>query len=77
MGLAVRPARRPTVAWPTAHADQLISPHKKNLHLCILITFFYSCTNVLNSCMTRKDKYYVFFNVLKFEKYILYVKVRI
>jgi len=25
--------------------------------------------------MTGKDKYYVFFNVLKFEEYIMYAKV--
>jgi len=30
-----------------------------------------------NSCMSGKDKYYIFLNVLKFEKYIVYVKVRI
>jgi len=35
------------------------------------------CMNVPNSCMTRKDKYYVFLNVLKFEEYIVYVKVQI
>jgi len=33
--------------------------------------------NVLNSFLTRKDKYYVFLNMLKFEEYIVYVKVRI
>jgi len=26
--------------------------------------------------MTEKNKYYVFFNVLRFEEYIVYVKVR-
>jgi len=33
--------------------------------------------NIPNSCMTGKDKYYVFVNILNFEKYIVYVKVRI
>jgi len=52
-------------------------PHKKNLHLCMLVTFlldFY--INVTNSCMSGK-KCYVFLNVLKFEEYIMYVKVQI
>jgi len=31
--------------------------------------------NIPNSYMNGKDKYYVFLNVLKFEKYIMYVKV--
>jgi len=31
--------------------------------------------NVPNSCMTKKYKYYIFLKVLKFEEYIVYVKV--
>jgi len=31
-----------------------------------------SCINVSNFCITRKDKYYVIFNVLKFKEYIVY-----
>ena len=34
-----------------------------------------SYINMSNSCITGKDKYYVFFNVLKFKEYIVYVKV--
>jgi len=37
-----------------------------------------SYINVLNSCITGKDKYYVIyviFNVLKFKEYIVYVIV--
>jgi len=33
--------------------------------------------NVPNSCVSGKDKCYVFLNVLKFKEYIVYVKVRI
>jgi len=33
--------------------------------------------DVLNCYMTVKDKCYIFFNVLKFEKYIVYVKIQI
>jgi len=33
--------------------------------------------NVPKSCISGKDNFYVFLNVLKFEKYIVYVKVRI
>jgi len=29
-----------------------------------------SCINVSNSCITGKDKYYVFFDVLKVKEYI-------
>jgi len=41
------------------------------------INYFFmdSCINVSNSYITGKDKYYVFFNVLKFKKYIVYVIV--
>jgi len=50
---------------------------KKN-YICVYqSTFLDSCINILNSCMTEKDKYYVLFNVLKFEEDILYVKIRI
>jgi len=31
--------------------------------------------NVPNFCMSKKNKYYAFLNVLKFEEYIVYVKV--
>jgi len=52
--------------------------HKKNLHLYILITFLpVFCMNIPNSCMNEKDKCYVFLNVLKFEEYIVYVKIRV
>jgi len=30
--------------------------------------------NIPNSYVTKKEKYYIFLNVLKFEKYIVYVK---
>jgi len=33
------------------------------------------CINVLNSCITGKDKYYVIVNVLKFKEYIVDVIV--
>jgi len=33
--------------------------------------------NVSNFYMTEKNKYYVFLNVIKFEEYITYVKIRI
>ena len=37
-------------------------------YLCISVTFFLnSCINVLNSCTTKQENYYVFFNMLKFE----------
>jgi len=63
--------------WATVCAGWLASPHKKkNLHLCISVTFLIDLyMNVPNSCMSEKDKYYIFLNVLKFEYYILYVKV--
>jgi len=32
-----------------------------------------SYINISKSCIIRKDKYYVFFNVLKFKEYIVYV----
>jgi len=51
-----------------ARASYLAVPHKKNLHLCISVFFFLDfCINVPNTCMAGKDKYCVFFNVLKFE----------
>jgi len=28
-----------------------------------------SCINIPNYCITTKDKYYVFFNMLKFKEY--------
>jgi len=31
--------------------------------------------NILNFCISGKDKYYVSFNVLKFKEYIVYVIV--
>jgi len=34
-----------------------------------------SCINVSNSCLTGKDKYYVFFNVLEFKEYIVYMNM--
>jgi len=59
--------------WPVE-----AQPNKKNLYLCISITFLLDfCMNVPNSCVTRKDKYYAFLNVLKFEEYIVYMKVQI
>jgi len=67
-----RPAARTgRPASPQAHIKL-----KKNLHLCILTTSFMDfCINISNSCITRKDKYYVIFNVLKFKEYIVYVIV--
>jgi len=42
---------------------------KKNLHLCILVTFLLDfCMNIPNSYITRRNKYYVLLNVLKFEE---------
>ena len=43
----------------------------------VYINYFFmdSCINVSNSCIIGKDKYYVFFNVLKFKEYIVYVIV--
>jgi len=44
----------------------------------VYINYFFfmdSYINVSNSCVIEKDKYYVFFNVLKFKEYILYVIV--
>jgi len=32
-----------------------------------------SYINILNSFITGKEKYFVFFNVLKFKEYIVYV----
>jgi len=46
------------------------------LHLCILVTFIMDyCINVPNSSIIGKDKYYVFFNMLKIKEYIVYVIV--
>jgi len=62
---------------PPAHTGPLVCI-KKKFHLCISITFLLDfCMKVPNSCMTGKDKHYVFLNVLKFEEHIMYVKVRI
>ena len=41
--------------------------------LDIFLNFY---MDVQNFCMCEEDKYYVFFNVLKFTKFIVYVKVR-
>jgi len=68
----------PNPSKPTACAGWHVVRTKKSLHFCVLVTFFLDIyINVLNSCMIGKDKYYVLFNVLKFEEYILYVKVRL
>jgi len=41
----------------------------------VYINYFFmdSCISVSNSYIAEKDKYYVFFNVLKFKEYIVYV----
>jgi len=49
--------------------------HKK-LYLYMLDIFLNFYMDVQNFCMCEEDKYYVFFNVLKFTKFIVYVKVR-
>jgi len=56
----------------------LVCIKKINLYLCRSVIFLLNfCMNVPNSCMTKKNKYYVFLNVLKFGEYIVYIKVRI
>jgi len=56
---------------------KLVARIKKTC-ICISVTFLVdSCMNVPNSCMIGKEKYYVILNVLKFEEYIIYVKVQI
>jgi len=56
-------------------ADPLVHI-KKIAHVYFNYFFFLDfCMNVPNFCMTKKDKYYIFLNVIKFEEYIMYVKV--
>jgi len=47
------------VVWASPQA--YIKYKKKNLYLCILIFLMDFCINIPNSCITGKDKYYVFF----------------
>ena len=61
------------------YVDRLASPHKIKTKKFVLvyINYFFMdfCINVPNSCITEKDKYYLFFNVLKCKEYIVYVIV--
>jgi len=65
---------QPMQAVPRAGPQARIT--RKKLALVYINYFFMdSCINISNSCITGKDKYYVFFNVLKFKEYIVYVIV--
>ena len=59
--LEVEPASLICISLRSARTGlQVCIKKEKNLHLCILVTFFMnSCINVPNSCITRKDNYYV------------------
>jgi len=49
--------------------------HKKEKKFILVHINYFSFKNVSHSYMSGKDQYYELLNVLKFEEYILYVKV--
>jgi len=69
----VNPQARSSLVPQPVRANLLARIKKKFALVYISYFFMDSYINVPNSCITGKDKYNVFFNMLKFKEYIIYI----